>query len=335
MMAASEAYQFVTADGVVGGIRAQKAEIELFIGGSAVVRKHWSVPWSKWFDSQDFASKNGENPPDRAEVVNAGLYFLRREHFGASGKLDVQRAALDWGSYHPRCWRGVYDPLTPLGAYTPFHPADIYSPTYVQSAVAVSSLFEELSGLFRYVEPAASNVTAYGHRIRELTILACTEIEAGMRGALEANLPATSRKERYTTADYVRLRDPLRLGDWRVALDDYPDIPLIAPFETWASDAPTQSIPWYESYNLVKHDREHQFQHASLGTLLAAMAALHVVQCAQWGPEVFSPFFGDRRSPFRTVSIPRWEAAQLYVPAPPGGHSAGSEAVWSAQMLFQ
>src|SRR5258708_24882904 len=125
-----EGYELVRPEGVVGGIRARATERELFIGAASAGRKHWRVPWSKWLASQDFASKYGENPPERAGVVNAGLYFWRREHFGAHGELDVQRANLDWGSYHPRCWRGHYNPSNPLGSYTPFDPAEMYSPTF-------------------------------------------------------------------------------------------------------------------------------------------------------------------------------------------------------------
>jgi hypothetical protein len=206
-------------------------------------------------------------------------------------------------------------------------PLTTYGEVYTQSVVAAASLFAEFADLFRYVEPATPNLVAYGHRFRELVILACTEVEACWRGALKSNSPS-GRSDRYTTADYVRLHAPMRLGEWVVTLDDYPSVPKLAPFASWTVTHATQSLPWYDAYNAIKHDREGAFSRATLGTVVDAMAAVFVMQCAQWGPEVYSPFHGARDSPFTIAVAPKWEAPDLYVPDP----AASSK--WTADQFF-
>ena len=83
----------------------------------------------------------------------------------------------------------------------------------------------------------------YGHEIRNLLILACTEIEAHWRGILNAN---RVKKDRYTTVDYVSLLDAMRLDKFSVNFPRYPWLRSRRPFEGWTSAAPTQSLRWYD-----------------------------------------------------------------------------------------
>jgi hypothetical protein len=47
----------------------------------------------------------------------------------------------------------------------------------------------------------------------------------------------------------------------------------------------------------------------------SAMAALHIMQVAQWGPEVFSFLHEDRFSPFTVVKSPDMGMREIYMPA--------------------
>jgi hypothetical protein len=110
-------------------------------------------------------------------------------------------------------------------------------------ALAASSIFDALELLFRYVEPANENRFVFGHKIREVLILTCTEVETAWRCVLEAI--STKKKYSYTTKDYSSLVEPMRLKEWSVALKDYPDFGLFSPFYSWDQSRATKSLPWY------------------------------------------------------------------------------------------
>src|ERR1700677_321783 len=106
----------------------------------------------------------------------------------------------------------------------------------------------------------------------------------------------------------------MRLKEWAVALKDYPGLGQFSPFDQWDQLKATKSLPWYNAYNAVKHHREERFNFASLGHLIDAAAALHILQSAQFGPEMYHRFFGNERSPFYTIKHPVHELSDMYVP---------------------
>jgi hypothetical protein len=106
----------------------------------------------------------------------------------------------------------------------------------------------------------------------------------------------------------------MRLSEWKVMLHDYPDCPEIAPFANWSEDEPTETLPWYAAYHSVKHDREGCFVQASLEHTLNAIAAVYILQCAQWGPETFNLLGRNRRSPFVIEELSSWLPGEYYVP---------------------
>lgn len=217
------------------------------------------------------------------------------------------------GSYHPRVWRGIPPKHMLDEGYNGLPRDQTEDHIYLESTLAASSLLEELTGLFRTVTPAPANDTAYGHRVRELLILACTEVEAAWRGIYTAN--RTSTKNSYSTKEYVRLKPLLKLDEWVVRLKDHPSYPEIAPFIGWndADGMTTKSLSWYADYNAIKHNRENEFPKASMGSLIKAMAAVHVLQIAQWGPELFQRFHGNRYSAFETCKTPIYGPEEQYI----------------------
>lgn len=227
-------------------------------------------------------------------------------------KDTVKRLRLPLGSYYPRVWRGIPSGRGFMEGYSSKPPTMAEHSSKLLSTVAATSLFQELEQLFRYVEPVPSNATSFGHRMRELLILACTEVEASWRGVIVAN-SSVIKSSAYTTRDYVKLVPLLHLEEWSVRLKWYSDYETIWPFRGWNPDRPTKSLPWYDAYNAVKHDREGNFSRASLQHLLAAMAAVHVLQAAQWGPDIYSEVFQCDFSPFRTLGRPAIDVADMYV----------------------
>lgn len=259
------------------------------------------------------------------EEVHAGVFFLQQMLIPGVKKEDLHKGILPWGTHYPRMWRGRFFPHS-LYTSTPMDPMDAYGTVYTQSIVAAESLFDKLEDLFRYIEPSVSNLHSYGHRFRELLILACTEVEASWKGILLANTPALPT-QRLNTRYYVKLHAPLRLMQWKVVLRDYPDFPELAPFGQWNASDPTATLPWYAAYNATKHDREASFGQASLEHTLSATAAVYILQCAQWGPETFTLFGRNRRSPFAISEYSQWTPGEYYVPEVESDQ-------WTAQPYF-
>jgi hypothetical protein len=253
------------------------------------------------------------------EVVNAA--WQRVGIGNAIVKSSAQKLRTKIGTYHPRIWRGLFDPSR-LHCYNAVDARSVYGSEYIRTNIAASSLFDQMQELFRCIEPASANMQTFGNKIRELLILTCTEVESCWRAVLEQN--SVVPKDRYTTSDYIVVKEPLRLSEWEIALRDYPDLGPFEPFKNWSAPDTTRTIPWYEAYNAVKHHREAEFSQASLGNLINAVAAVHILQAAQWGPEMYNQFFGANSSPFRTMQHPVYGLGDLYVPTIDGKRELSS-----------
>lgn len=217
------------------------------------------------------------------------------------------------GQYHPRVWRGIH--RSGFDGYDKLNPLSVYGQTYMRSIVAAESLFNEVKDLFRVIEPQAENFDCFGHRIRELLILLCTEIEACWSGVLKANGMEQQAGGRYTTRNYINVCNPLRLTEWKVRLSDYGSFDF-QPYQYWNVLRPTSSLPWYEAYNKVKHDREGAFSLGTLHYVLQAAAALHIMQIAQFGPGIFDILRGNRFSIFSVVEGPIFDLSEIYLSDP-------------------
>jgi hypothetical protein len=188
-------------------------------------------------------------------------------------------------------------------------PIDYY--TMITGMTQLSVIIQNLKGICRTIHPESGNLNVYGHEIRDLLILTCTEIEAQLVGIYQANCPVV--KKTYSTEDYVNLLPLLKLDSYVVEFSLYPWLQAFAPFKNWDKTKPTQSIPWYEAYNAVKHNREKEFSKASLLNLLEAIAGLYSLLNAQYGDHV--SFSADLIGAFLRVSQkPSWEYAQRYLP---------------------
>lgn len=231
---------------------------------------------------------------------------------GAPINIDsISRSSLPVDHYFPRVWRGHYKfGQDELCSNAVSNMAE-YGSSYVSSMVVAENIYRYLQEIFNYIDPCCDNMEAFGPRLRELLILACTEVEGLWKGVLRAN--STMEKGRYSTKDYYALCELLCLKSWSVYLRDYPGLGEFSPFENWNSEQATQSLVWYEAYNAVKHDREKSANQATLRNVLGAMSAIHILLAAQWGPDVYSDKKGGRRSPFELNNIPKFLASELYV----------------------
>ncbi len=173
------------------------------------------------------------------------------------------------GQYYPRIGRGGM----PFGE----NPNHLALQSGLQSQLL---MLEELNRIFTTVYPDPKNTSAFGHKFRNLLMLACTEFESQCIGILKANA-VTEIGNYYNTQDYIKLKDPLKLDKYKLRLRYFPNYPLIKPFQGWSGSNPTASLIWYESYNKTKHNREENFEQASLNNVVLALAGCACIIHAQ------------------------------------------------------
>lgn len=174
------------------------------------------------------------------------------------------------------------------------------------SQTQLEALLSDLDAICRVVEPSGDTLNVYGHEIRNLLILAATEVEMHMAGVMIAN---GETRERLTTASYVKLAGPLRLRDYSVRFHRYPAVAAVMPFSGWDMQSPTQSLQWYDAYNAVKHNRGRQFARATLANAFQAVGACASLLVAQFGDVGLS----DELTRMLDVAATPWPLGALYV----------------------
>lgn len=197
-------------------------------------------------------------------------------------------------------YKRMFRPLASTGSFD----RAIAQDKFTESFVALRILLNKLEELFETVEPTTANLPAYGHKIREILLLGCMEVESSWAAVLKDNGYASAGH--FTTNDYVKLLEPMLLDSYELSLQSYPLVPPFTPFANWDRSNPTQSLGWYDAYNKTKHDREANLHLGSLENAIHSVGAAVVLFYAQFGFR-FGPTGGDRKGPiisniFRAIS---------------------------------
>lgn len=215
------------------------------------------------------------------------------------------------GQYYPRIGRGPWP-----------YQGTPYNNVIVSAQQQLSLLYDDLRAVFSFIHPDAHHDGVFGHRIRNLLLLASTEFEAQCVGILEANNVAPQGRH-FNTNDYVNLKTALLLDQYSLGLAMFPDYPPLEPLAGWTAANPTTSLPWYDAYNKTKHNRESEFHHASLSNAINAVAACACIFYAQIDGtcDPMNNFSMNAYSlnVFRLVSGPNIAIGERYqMPASPG-----------------
>lgn len=252
--------------------------------------------WDTWCQH-----KNMEQQATSVDVTSEVIeFFLRRKSITGDHVVEL-REVKHPGAYYPRMMRENLR-FTHQGQ------------SFLQDMRAYQNIQSSLDSLFNFIEPAEINLKTYGHKIRELLILACTEAEYLLLKTLTEN--GYTEKQRYNTTDYIKCRDILRLNQYEVGLTQYSNLGIFTPFKGWTESSPTTSIPWYDAHNQVKHNRSDNIPHANLKHLLDAVAAIHILLESQYGERIFQGLFGapEYKSVFYTLTSPEWELDEITAP---------------------
>jgi hypothetical protein len=232
---------------------------------------------------------------------------------------------LSEGEYYPRMarpWKGD------AGADSPgWNPEDrerakqhAKSAELSNSEAQLHYLKEHLERICQVTYPCEENYSAFGHEIRNVLILACTEVEGQWKSILVAN--GKNKSRRYNTHTYVKLLPAMRLDQYSVKFPYYPKLKEICPFKEWAdydpadpkSLGPTECLTWYAAYNNVKHDREENFKQATLLCAFQAITAFFVMMCAQHGWAFVQREAEAETKFFFLKTRPAWEEEYQYKP---------------------
>jgi hypothetical protein len=227
--------------------------------------------------------------------------------------FKIKKLEIDAGEYHPRVYRPVVDGSTD----------DLIDEVSLSSAnMQFQMLMNRLEKVFQAVYPAKRNLRVYGHETRDIILLAAMEFESHCKAILRANnyTPTGSRGSDTRTSDYQKLCEPLKLKKYEARFQTFPALPLFRPFAKWLKAHPTQSIPWYECYNSVKHDRETNFKRATLENALNSIAACAIMITAQYGRGPISGCVGGIVGSLHITQLPNWDTTEKYFRPRSGEH---------------
>ena len=133
--------------------------------------------------------------------------------------------------------------------------------------------------IFKVIAPNCHQFGVYGHAIRNIIILACTELDARMQSIL-ANNGVAPNGNYFVMKDYFKLKEALRLDEYELSFYRYGDLGTFSPFSSWEND---EQLHWYQAYNHIKHNREKHFAEAKLFNAINAIMAYAIILIAQYG----------------------------------------------------
>ncbi len=169
-------------------------------------------------------------------------------------------------------------------------------------------LVQDLERCFDVNSPHDDNLSAFGIAYEKMLFFACIGIESLFRKILEDNGVGP---ERPNTAHFVKLEPHLRLREYEVGLIRYPWLTPIKPYQGWSSDSPSASLPWFDGYNRLKHDKRSSQSCASMQNALHALAAYYVLAYAVFGGQLFPGSLSDQHY-FAFFAKPAWPVDEMY-----------------------
>ena len=236
-----------------------------------------------WYSGVNFHGSTLPVPIDQQDINSLKSWIFAL--FGDREPLE--------SDYKPgTAYKRISQPLNPAGIFHNMFATKAMN----ESFVALKILLVKMQDIFETVEPGQPNLQAYGHKIRELLLLAAMEVENSWAAVLKTNGYAGAR---LTTKDYIKLLAPMLLDSYSLTLRSYPEFPFITPFKGWTVKSPTKSLGWYDAYNQTKHNREKFLGIATLERAVHAVGAVAVMFYAQFG--YLSNSTDEKRSLIRNV----------------------------------
>jgi len=271
------------------------------------------APQDIWEVTNEVAQRVDVVPSDsgtyRAAPGEDALATLRKA-FSGSEFYELEKAP---GEYFPCMARPSTCSPDDSPGYNP-DKSDKFLHARATSTGQLHALIGQLEQICRVVHPGkGDNDYVFGHEIRNILILASTEVELQWKTIMAAN--GVKKRKLRNTHNYVQLARPLKLGEYSVEFPYYPWLKPVTPFEKWGrGQHPSKELGWYSAYNKVKHDREAYFAKATLEHAFEAITAFFVLLCAQYGWDFALKGDAASRAFLRLRDGPKWSHSEIYLP---------------------
>ena len=175
----------------------------------------------------------------------------------------------------------------------------------------IEIILDDLDSIFKVVSPHKNQDSVYGHAIRNVIILACTELDSRMQHILTNNAVRPIGKY-FQMKDYYKLKNALRLDEYSLSFYRYGDLEVYSPFSEWEKN---NELSWYKAYNSVKHNREDKYPDANLKNAINAIMALCIITIAQYGYR--NDLWNERIGKIIKVEKePIWDLGDFYLARP-------------------
>lgn len=316
-----ESYTFELKNNVFGYFQKEGDDCYIYIDTGIYSKTHY-YKWNDWLRGENNYNETFPDAISNDQIAKAIGYFSWHQAYDYCPYYPIvinQSKKTESGMFSPRINRGEPNLFSYHYANTPM----------LDEIRAFSNICDSLNELFNYIDPDTLNLNCFGSKVREILIIACTEVEYLLQNFLVDNkYPSTTR---FSTNDYIKSLNPLKLNNYSTKLTFYPKLQEWSPFSGWDITQPTKSISWYDAYNAVKHNRGINRHKASLKSVINSVAAIHILLEAQYGREIFNnPIQSNFSSIFKTVQRPAFSVDELQCPI-----MSQSKMTWSSkQYLF-
>lgn len=261
---------------------------------------------------------------EKDEDILKKLSSTNAEYHYASAGCRLKKVDYAPGRFYPRIWRPQFtvdehsfysspdkrinEIINEINQVRPFLPHD--SKIELGGVTQLGLLLDNLKTIFKTIQPVNENLPTFGYEIRNLLVLACTEVEAQLKGIYKAN--AAKIPDNLNMSAYFTLNKYLGLNAYRIQYPFYPQLKSFQPFEQWSGDS-YRPLPWYQAYNAVKHNRESEFHQATLDNVIEAISGAAILLLAQYGSRPL--YWKDLIGQFvKILTIPAWDYGDYYMP---------------------
>lgn len=269
--------------------------------------------------------------PDGTPIMNFGE-MTEKQIFDVVRKAHIYYSSLNEGDNYRlkhlklgygHCFNSIYRPIFTYNLTEDFQATSQSETSFIEcykdlpinnfqeysnQLRQLEIILDDMAEVFKTVAPSHKQLSVYGHAIRNIIILACTELDARMQDIL-ANNGVNPNRKYFEMKDYFKLKDPLKLDEYELSFYRYGDLRTFSPFSAWAND---KQLDWYKAYNHIKHNREKNFSEANLLNALNAIMAYAIILIAQYG------YRNDlwRETVGKIIHIdkePKWDLEDFYI----------------------
>jgi hypothetical protein len=133
----------------------------------------------------------------------------------------------------------------------------------------IGIFLDKLARIFDIVSPSLDNLKVYGHEIRSLLLLVCTEVEAIFKFLMYCE----NEKDKGNMKIFFTIKDKAKIDQWSVQFRAFPVFGRISPFSGWRDKVLYTPLNWYNAYNSTKHNRHINFDQANIENVINSIAA--------------------------------------------------------------